>query len=204
MRLLLTLGCCSLALLGAFPLLMGRASEPTIQTVALVPQRYQLLGLSFETPLPFSPPTPFGENGVAVVYPANAVPGEHELMVSLIALPKIDEVLGGLSDQELRNWLRFTQLGGSPTTTSTPVERRILGRRLRGEVRYLPVPRPIHQELYFMQLQGGQRLALLLEAEDQVPLPVMEEVFNHVTASLQELPPRSPAWKRSFQWRNHL
>lgn len=74
MRLLLTLGC-SLTLLGAFPLLMGRASEPTIQAAAPVPQRYQLLGLSFETPLQFSPPTSFGENGVAVVYPANAVPG---------------------------------------------------------------------------------------------------------------------------------
>ncbi|BAC08782.1 hypothetical protein [Thermosynechococcus vestitus] len=202
MRLLLILGC-SLTLLGAFPLLMGQASEPTIEAVAPGSQRYQLLGLSFETPLPFSPPTAFGENGVTVVYPANAVPGEHELMVSLIGLPKIDDVLGGLSDQELRNWLRFTQLGGSPTTPSAPVERRILGRRLRGEVRYLPVPRPIHQEVYFIQLQGGRRLALLLEAEDQVPLPVMEEVFNHVTASLQELPPRSPAWKRSFQWRNN-
>ncbi|HIK35282.1 MAG TPA: hypothetical protein IGQ15_06280 [Thermosynechococcus sp. M98_K2018_005] len=199
MRLLLTLGC-SLTLLGAFPLLMGRASEATIQAVAPVPQRYQLLGLSFETPLQFSPPTSFGESGVAVVYPANAVPGEHELMVSLIRLPKTSEVLGGLSDQELRSWLRFTQVGGPLSAAPAHIERRILGRRVRGEMFYYPTPRPIHQELYLMHLQGGQRLAILFEAEDQVPLPVMEQVFNHVAASLQELPPRSREWKQSFEW----
>lgn len=138
MRLLLTLGC-SLTLLGAFPLLMGRASEPTIQAAAPVPQRYQLLGLSFETPLQFSPPTSFGENGVAVVYPANAVPGEHELMVSLISLPKTSEVLGGLSDQELRSWLRFTQVGVLSAAPAR-IERRILGRRVRGEMFYYPTP----------------------------------------------------------------
>ncbi|MFN4195423.1 MAG: hypothetical protein ACK4HM_06310 [Thermosynechococcus sp.] len=199
MRLLLTLGW-SLTLLGAFPLPMGRASEPTIQAVAPVPQRYQLLGVSFETPFQFSPPRSFGENGVAVIYPANAGPGEHELMVSLISLPKTSEVLGGLSDQELRSWLRFTQIDGPLAAAAGRIERRILGRRVRGEVFYYPTPRPIHQELYLLHLQGGQRLAILLEAEEQVPLPVMEQVFNHVAASLQELPPRSQEWKRSFEW----
>lgn len=199
MRLLLTLGC-SLTLLSAFPLLMGRASEATIQAVASVPQRYQLLGLSFETPLQFSPPTSFTENGVAVVYPANALPGEHKLMVALISLPKTSEVLGGLSDQELRSWLRFTQMGGSLSAAPGRIERQILGRRVGGEVFYYPTPRPIHQELYLIHLQGGQRLALLFEAENQVPLPVLEQVFNHVATSLQELPPRSREWKQSFEW----
>lgn len=199
MRLLLTLGC-SLTLLGTFPLLMSRASEATIQAVAPAPQRYQLLGLSFETPLQFSLPTSLGEHGVAVVYPANAALGEHELMVSLITLPKTSDVLGALSDQELRSWLRFTQVGGPLSAAPGWIERRIFGRRVRGEVFYYPTPRPIHQELYLMHLQGGQRLAILFEAEDQVPLPVMEQVFNHVAASFQELPPRSREWKRSFEW----
>lgn len=198
MRLLLTLGW-SLTLLGAFPLLMGRASEPTIQAVAPAPQRYQLLGVSFETPFQFSLPRSFGENGVAVVYPANALPGEHELMVSLISLPKTSEVLGGLSDQELRSWLRFTQMDG-PLAAAEQIERWILGRRVHGEVFYYRTPRPIHQELYLIHLEGDQRLAILFEAEEHVPLPVMEQVFNHVAASLQELPPRSREWKRSFEW----
>ncbi|WP_299041270.1 hypothetical protein [uncultured Thermosynechococcus sp.] len=202
MRWLLTLSC-SLTLLGAFPLFMGRASEPTVQAVASLPQRYQLLGLSFETPLPFSPPTSFGENGVAVVYPANALPGEHKLMVALMSLPKTSEVLGGLSDQELRSWLRFTQMGGSLSAASGRIERQILGRRVGGEVFYDPTPRPMHQELYLIHLQGGRRLALLFEAEDQVPLPVLEQVFNHVAASLQELPPRSREWQQSFEGGKH-
>ncbi len=191
---------CSLALMSGVPLAMVIASEPTLQAAAPMPQRYALLGLSFETPLPFSAPTAMGENGVAVVYPANSVPGEHELMVSLISLPRLSEVLGELSDQELRSWLRFTEVPRSMAAAPTRVERRILGRWVRGEMLYLQNPRPLHQELYLMRLQGGGRLAIIFEADERVPLPLMEQVFSHVAATAQELPPRSREWKRSFEW----
>ncbi|XFA74179.1 hypothetical protein RYO59_002444 [Thermosynechococcaceae cyanobacterium Okahandja] len=199
MRYLIPLSC-SLALLGMMPLVSSRANDATLQAVAPTPQRYTLLGLSFETPIPFSTPTALGENGVAVVYPPNSVPGEHELMVSLISLPKMSDVLGELSDQELRSWLRFTEVDGPLSATPARIERPFLGRRVRGELFYHRTPRPIHQELYLMRLQGGRRLAVILEAEEHVPLPMMEQVFSHVAATAQELSPRSREWKRSFEW----
>jgi hypothetical protein len=202
MRYLIPLGY-SLAFVSIILPAISVASEVTLQAVAPTPQRYALMGVSFETPVSFSAPTAMGENGVAVVYPANSVPGEHELMVSLISLPPMSDVLGGLSDQELRSWLRFTEVDGPLSAAPGRIERRILGRRVRGEVFYHQTPRPLHQELYLMRLQGGRRLAIIFEADDHVPLPMIEQVFSHVAATAQELAPRSREWKRSFEWWKH-
>lgn len=202
MRYLIPLGC-SLALVSTMPLLSSLASEATLQSVATTPQRYTLLGLSFETPMPFSAPTAMGQNGVAVVYPAHAVPGEHKLMVRLISLPRMSEVFSNLSEQELRSWLRFTQVGSSLAASPGRIERHILGRRVRGEVFYHQTPRPLHQELYLIRLQGGQHLAIIFEADDQVPLPMIEQVFGHVAATAQELPAQSREWQHSFEWWKH-
>lgn len=163
------------------------------------PSRYQLLGLTFETPLTFSAPAGSGE-GVAVVYPPTAAPGEHEIMITLIDVLPVDSVLGRLSDHELRLFLRSTGLGSTPTSTPGMIERRILGRRLQGEVYFKGGERPIYQELYLVRLSTGNRMAIALEAEDRTPLALVEEVFSHVANSFAEIPPRTREWRRSFQW----
>ncbi|MDG2989880.1 hypothetical protein L3556_02860 [Candidatus Synechococcus calcipolaris G9] len=166
------------------------------------PSRYQLIGVTFETPLTFSPPRGTG-SGVAVVYPPMAAPGDHELMVSLLEIDMPSGILGELTNTELSSFLRYTGLGGAPARRPSMIERRIFGRRIQGEVFFKEGERPIYQELYLVRLSTGKRMAISLEAEERAPLALVEEVFSHVANSFMELPPRSREWRRSFEWHKH-
>ncbi len=162
-------------------------------------RQYQLLGLSFETPWAFSPPAAITE-GVAVVYPPSARPGEHELLVGLVEVPGMESVLGNLSPSELMHWLRHSLDLAPASSVITPVSRTILGRRIQGESLVKNPGTPIYQEVYVVRLSQGGRLAIKFEAADAVPLAQIEAVFTQVAASFQELEPRSRAWRQSMEW----
>ncbi|AFY62416.1 hypothetical protein [Synechococcus sp. PCC 6312] len=163
------------------------------------PQTYNLLGITFQTPGPFSPPRAIAD-GVAVVYPPVATPGEHELLVGIQEIPAADSILGSLSTVELMNYLRYSLGTGPLVNPVTPVNRVMFGRRLQGEALVKNPTDPIYQEFYIVRLSTGSRLGIKLEAAQQVPLAEVDAVFSAVAASFQELEPKSRAWKQSMEW----
>lgn len=165
-------------------------------------QQYNLLGITFQTPGPFSPPRPITD-GVAVVYPPLATPGEHELLVGIQDIPAPDSVLGSLSTIELMNYLRYSLGTGPLVNPVTPVNRVMFGRRLQGEALVKNPMDPIYQEFYIIRLSTGSRLGIRLEAAHQVPLAQVDAVFSSIAASFQELDPKSRAWRQSMEWWKH-
>ncbi len=175
-------------------------ANPVISTAPQAQaQQHNLLGVTFQTPFAFSNPTAINE-GVAVLYPPSAAPGEHDLLVGIMEVPTADSVIGNLSPSELMNWLRYSLDTAPASAMVTPVRRVLFGRRLQGEALVKDPSRPIYQELYIVRLSTGKRLAIKLEADYEIPLADVESLFTTVAASFQELEPNSRAWKQSLQW----
>jgi hypothetical protein len=161
--------------------------------------RQNLLGISFQTPEPLSAPVALRGNGVGVLYPATATPGNEDFKLTLMDLPPGDVILDNMSDAEVANWVRFTVLGNNRPVDGR-IERTILGRRLIGDLQLQRSRRQTVEEIYLLPLSTGHRLVVTFTSDQGLPLQKIETIIGSIAESMQELPARSPEWRESFRW----
>jgi hypothetical protein len=173
----------------AQPLLSEANAEPT----------YTLLGVSFSSPERFSSPIAAPQQGVSLLYPATSTPGNEDFKVTLRSLPPKDAILDALSEAELQQWARYTQLG-LQRQPDGKIERTILGRRLIGDLQIDRSRRQMVSEIYILSLSTGHRLLLTFETNQRLSLQKAEDLIGTIATSMEELPNNSKAWKDSFRW----
>jgi hypothetical protein len=181
----------------------GLASKPVIaQPVAASnqtnPSAYALMGVTFDSPEPFSAPMSMPQETVAVLYPATATPGNEDFKVSLRSLPPKDIITESLSDEEFAQWARIALQGRNRPPVGR-VERTILGRPLIGDVQIDQSRRQMVSEVFVLSLTSGHRLLITFESSQQLALPKMEGFITHIANSMQEIPANSKAWRESFR-----
>lgn len=157
---------------------------------------YNLLGITFTPSISLSTPIPV-RDGVAVLYPATATPGNEDFRVTLIDLP-INNLQENMNDIEMSQWVRFSLLNIT-TPPDGKIERVILGKRLVGDIQLKLAKRETYQEIYLVPLSSRHQLVLTFEADARLPLQTTESLINTVSQTMQEIPPESKEWKRSFR-----
>lgn len=175
---------------GAQPNLLGAANSANT---------YSLLGVTFNSPEQFSTPMAASQQGVALLYPATATPGNEDFKVTLRSLPPNNAILDSLSESELQQWARYTQLG-LQRQADGQIERTILGRRLVGDLQIERSRRQMVTEVYILPLSTGHRLLLTFETNPHLSLQKADALIGTIASSMQELPNNSKAWKDSFRW----
>jgi hypothetical protein len=178
---------------------LGWDNQPVIaQAQPESTQAYALMGVSFDSPEPFSAPIAMPQSSVAVLYPATATPGNEDFKVSLRSLPPNDLISERLSEGEFSQWARIA-LQNPNRPPVGQIERTILGRRLIGDVSIGQSRRQTVSEMFVLSLTSGHRLLITFESTQQLPLSKLERFITTISSSMQEIPANSRAWRESFR-----
>lgn len=134
--------------LAAFALATGpvRAENPL--------HAVEVHGLRFTPPIPFSAPAPAGLDALLVVHPADAKSGGERISLTAVAFPKDS----GMTDADLLDYVKMTFLAAS--TSGRPVERTLLGRKVKGEALEKKIPSPSLAEVYVATRKNGDKVVL--------------------------------------------
>jgi hypothetical protein len=145
-------------------------------------KQHLVAGLSFETPTDFSEVQTLKNDTVGVV--------SDDQRITIRILPLDPKTLSFLNmeDPELINYVKYFFLGINSPSSHYP-QRRFLSRSVTGELQVKRNTRGLAlTEIYVVPLSAGHKVAIALEADDQLPIMRVEETFNAVTQSLREDP----------------
>ena len=134
----------TLAALAARALAAGAASPAPID----------LHGLKAAPPIPFSAPESAGLDAVRVCHPADAKAGGEKLSLTAVAFPKDS----GMTDAELLDYVKTTFLATS--APGRPVERTLLGKKVKGQALEVKIPSPSFAEVYVATKKSGDKVVL--------------------------------------------
>lgn len=118
------------------------------------PHAVEVHGLRFTPPIPFSAPAPAGLDALLVVHPADAKSGGEKISLTAVAFPKDS----GMTDADLLSYVKMTFLAA--TTSGRPVERTLLGRKVKGEALEKKIPSPSLAEIYVATKKNGDKVVL--------------------------------------------
>jgi hypothetical protein len=118
------------------------------------PHVVQIHGLKFTPPVRFSAPAPAGLDALAVVHPADAKSGGEKLSLTAVAFPKDS----GMTDADLLEYVKSAFL--ATTSPGRPVERTLLGRKVKGEALEKKIPAPSLAEVYVATKKSGDKVVL--------------------------------------------
>jgi hypothetical protein len=146
---------------------------------AASPASIELHGLKATPTLPFSAPQNAGLDALRVVHPANAKAGGEKLSLTAVAFPKDS----GMTDAELLDYVKTTFLATSDA--GKPVERTLLGKKVKGQALEKKIPSPSFAEVYVTTKKAGDKVVLAF-----VFLPSFakdaEAAISAIAASLKE------------------
>ena len=118
------------------------------------PHAITVHGLRFTPPIPFSAPVPAGLDALMTVHPAEANAGGEKLSLTAVAFPKDS----GMTDADLLSYVKMTFLAA--TAGGRPVERTLLGKRVKGEALEKKIPAPSLAEVYVATKRNGDKVVL--------------------------------------------
>lgn len=118
------------------------------------PRAVEVHGVRFTPPIPFSAPAPAGLDALVVVHPAEAKSGGEKLSLTVVAFPKDS----GMTDADLLDYVKMTFLAA--TSAGKPVERTLLGRKVKGEALEKKVPAPSLAQVYVATKKSGDKVVL--------------------------------------------
>ncbi len=121
---------------------------------AASPAPIELHGLKAAPPIPFSAPENAGLDALRIVHPADARSGGEKLSLTAVAFPKDS----GMTDAELLDYVRTTFLATS--SAGNPVERTLLGKKVKGQALEKKVPSPSLAEVYVVTKKTGDKVVL--------------------------------------------
>ncbi|MGF1602062.1 MAG: hypothetical protein ACFCU8_08570 [Thermosynechococcaceae cyanobacterium] len=145
-------------------------------------KHHQAAGLLFETPMNFSEVQTLKNDTVGVV--------SEDQRITIRLFPLAPETLSFLNmeDSELINYVKYFFLGINSPSSNAP-QRRFFNRSVTGELQIKRNNRGFAlTEVYLVPLSAGYKVAIALEADDQLPIMEVEEAFNTLAQSLREDP----------------
>ncbi|WP_404784623.1 hypothetical protein [Altericista sp. CCNU0014] len=171
------------------PSLASPPSPSLAPLPAPTPQRqlYQTQGVMFETPPGFSPLQPLGGKTVGVLYPAAAARSRH-VSIRLLEIQPSALGIASLGARELSEYVRFSFWGitANPQYHQT---RRFMGQSVTGDVLIRPNNAGMsYLEFYLVPLSADRQLAIAFEADTELPVALLEQAIQTVSASLREDP----------------
>jgi hypothetical protein len=204
MSLVFTLRAVSLGLWGSIFITQAQASIVigSQDTSPLMPvsspatqgQPYRIQGVIFEAPPGFSPLKPMGGETMGVIFPAAAQ--TRHVSVRLLEIQPSDLGISALGPRELAEYVRFHVLG----LTTPPRDhqtRRFMGQAITGDVLMQPKNGSMsYLEFYLVPLTLDRQLAIAFEADTELPVALIEQTIQAVSASLREDPAFNKKKKR--------
>jgi hypothetical protein len=150
-------------------------------------QQYQAQSVIFETPLGFSPLQPLGGKTVGVIFPAAAAQSRH-IAIRLLEIQPSELGIAALGPRELSEYVRFN-FWGITTNPQSHQTRQFMGQSITGDVLMQPSSAGMsYQEFYLVPLSADRQLAIAFEADAELPVVLLEQTIQTVSASLREDP----------------
>lgn len=143
--------------------------------------------VGFETPLAFSKPMDIGMGAVALTSPPQSGPGQGDLVITLVEVPKDLQESMGNNPAEVMNYVKSTHLGTTKPAQGAR-ERTFLGQVVKGEVQQMAIPKPGELEVYMVSLPGGDKVAVALTRDQKIPADVAAKVMEMVAKTFKEVP----------------
>jgi hypothetical protein len=169
--------------------------EPSLPSSHSQRQQYQTQGVIFETPPSFSPLKPMGGQTVGVIFPAAAAQTRH-VSVRLLEIQPSDLGLSALGPRELAEYVRFN-FWGITTTPRYHQTRRLMGQAVTGDVLMQPKNGSMsYLEFYLVPMTLDRQLAIAFETDTELPVALLEQTIQTVSASLREDPAVNKKKKR--------
>lgn len=150
-------------------------------------QQYQTQGVIFETPPGFSPLQPLGGKTIGVIFPEAAAQTRH-VSVRLLEIQPSALGISALGPRELSEYVRFSFWGltNSPQSQKT---RRLMGQSVTGDVLMQPKNGGMsYMEFYLVPLTQERQLAIAFETDTELPVGILEQTIQTVSATLREDP----------------
>jgi hypothetical protein len=135
--------------------------------------------VTFETPLPLSPPMDIGIDAVTLSSPT--------MEIILVAVTKEMQEAFGNNDGDILEYIKttFFAVSGPPTAT---VDRTFLGKKYTGEKHAATIPQPKILEIHLLTLKSGDKLALVMSHGNSLSDDDAEKVAAMIAATLKEGP----------------
>jgi hypothetical protein len=167
------------------------------------PNLYQTQGVIFESPPGFSALKPLGGNTMGIVLPSTTQ--AKPISVRLAELQPDTLGMDSLKPHEFAEYARFTFFGIT-TAPTQHITRRFLGQNIAGDVLFQTNNgRTTYIEFYVVPLTLNRQLAIAFEADTELPVELLEQTIQTVSASLREDPtlktkkkPHPPLSSRNF------
>jgi hypothetical protein len=143
------------------------------------PRAVEVHGLRFVPPILFSAPAPAGLDALVVVHPAAAKAGGEKLSLTAVSFPRDS----GMTDSQLLDYVKTAFL--STSEAGRPVERTLLGRKVKGQALAKKIPSPSLAEVYVATKKAGDKVVLAFA----FPASFAEEAeatISAIAASLKE------------------
>ena len=155
---------------------LAAAARPA---VAATPAQIELHGLKAAPPIAFSAPENAGLDALRVVHPADAKAGGEKLSLTAVAFPKDS----GMTDAELLDYVKTTFLATSDA--GKPVERTLLGKKVKGQALEKKIPSPSFAEVYVATNKTGDKVVLAFVFPASFAKDA-EATISAIAASLKE------------------
>jgi hypothetical protein len=154
---------------------------------ALQPRQYQTQEVIFEAPSGFSDLQPLGNQTMGIIFPATALE-PLRVSVRLAALKPAALGMESLAPQELAEYARYRFLGIASPPKSHKI-RRVMGQEITGDILIQPNNgTTTYLEFYLVPLSLQRQLVIAFEADTELPVYLLEQTIQTVTASLREVP----------------
>ena len=155
---------------------LAAAARPA---VAGTPAAIELHGLKAAPPIPFSAPENAGLDALRVVHPADAKTGGEKLSLTAVAFPKDS----GMTDAELLDYVKTTFLATSDA--GKPVERTLLGKKVKGQALEKKIPSPSIAEVYVATKKTGDKVVLAFVLSPDFAKEAQEAIAG-IAATMKE------------------
>lgn len=182
-------GCLLLPQVNASPVSQNNEVKPSAPSPAFTnQQQYKTQGMIFETPPGFSPLQPLGGKTVGVVFPAAATAQTRHVSVRLLEIQPSALGISALGPRELSEYMRFS-FWGLTTTPQSRQTRQFMGQNVMGDVLIQPKNGGMsYLEFYLVPLPQERQLAIAFEADTELPVAILEQTIQTVSATLREDP----------------
>jgi hypothetical protein len=146
---------------------------------------YSIGGVTFQSPLPFSPPSKVGLDASSLIYPASSSAGRGECELTFVSISKKMQDEMKCTDREMLDYVKSTFLAISGKAKAHR-KRSFIGKTVTGDVLECSIPVKSHIEVYLIPLSRGNKLAVSFKYTDKIASVDVEKVINTVASTMKE------------------
>ena len=147
-------------------------------------QTHSVKSITFQTPVEFGKPTPFGLEAFSLVHPTNSKPGDESFEIRLVFISKEMLKNMAMNDHKLLQYIKSVFLGTAKKAEKKST-RYFLGKSITGEVLSKKIPKALRLEAYLLTLKDESKLVIAFVYKKEMDAKNAQNIISVVARTLR-------------------